>query len=142
MKKETYIYFSDPSHAWLRVKISEIEKMGIGLTISKSSYRKGQYAYLEEDSDAPKFLKAKFGESLNLAQLEKDGIIKTSYADKTTVRDFDNFVVYNDDEKLFMKIIKNKMYNLFSGKNSRKRIMNAELDSCKYWNEYYNFGVM
>jgi hypothetical protein len=54
-----YVFHSDPSHAWLEVKRSELEALGIGDEISRYSYQYGLTVYLEEDCDAPAFLAAK-----------------------------------------------------------------------------------
>tara|TARA_Y100000389_G_C17441948_1_gene509152 strand:+ start:1122 stop:1391 length:270 start_codon:yes stop_codon:yes gene_type:complete len=58
MATVTKVMHSDPSHAWLAVKLSEIRMLGIQTQISQHSYVKGKTAYLEEDSDAPKFIRA------------------------------------------------------------------------------------
>ena len=50
-----YKMIVDPGHGWLRVPLKEI----VGMTFSKFSYADGEYAYLEEDCDAPQFMKAK-----------------------------------------------------------------------------------
>ena len=52
IKPMTYKMIEDPGHGWLRVPLAEI----VGLTFSKFYYADGEYAYLEEDCDAPKFL--------------------------------------------------------------------------------------
>jgi len=54
-----YVFHSDPSHAWLEVKRSELEALGIGDEISEFSYQYGLTVYLEEDCDARTFLAAK-----------------------------------------------------------------------------------
>ena len=51
-KSKTYNVYADPSHAWVKVKISELEKLGISKYITAFSYVRGDYAYLEEDQDA------------------------------------------------------------------------------------------
>jgi len=51
-------FYSDPSHGWLEVKRPELVELGIETQISGYSYQKGDYVYLEEDSDAPKFMDA------------------------------------------------------------------------------------
>jgi len=53
-----YTFIVDPSHAWLRVSLRDLEFSLIKWQISKYSYKSGSHAYLEEDCDAPKFLKA------------------------------------------------------------------------------------
>ena len=59
MKPKMYTFFSDPGHAWLKVPRAEIHDLGIRSTISHYSYQKGAFVYLEEDCDAPKFIRAK-----------------------------------------------------------------------------------
>tara|TARA_B110000977_G_C10738670_1_gene362101 strand:+ start:181 stop:456 length:276 start_codon:yes stop_codon:yes gene_type:complete len=54
----TKVMHSDPGHAWLAVKLSEIKMLGIETSISSYSYVKGKTAYLEEDCDAGKFIAA------------------------------------------------------------------------------------
>ena len=58
MAKIVKVMHSDPGHAWLAVKLSEIEMLGIQTEISTYSYVKGKTAYLEEDCDAGKFINA------------------------------------------------------------------------------------
>jgi len=54
-----YTFYSDPSHAWLAVPIKEV--IECGSEVSRFSYvcTKRCMAYLEEDLDAYRFLKAK-----------------------------------------------------------------------------------
>ena len=49
-----YTFIIDPGHGWLRVPLAEIR----GLAISSYSFRDANYAYLEEDCDAPLFMRA------------------------------------------------------------------------------------
>lgn len=58
MAKIVKVMHSDPGHAWLAVKLSEIEMLGIKTDISSYSYVRGKTAYLEEDCDAGKFIQA------------------------------------------------------------------------------------
>tara|TARA_R110001606_G_scaffold377280_1_gene536281 strand:- start:443 stop:706 length:264 start_codon:yes stop_codon:yes gene_type:complete len=51
-------WHSDPSHAWLEVKIKDLKKLNIDKDISNYSYINGDYAYLEEDCDASVYIKA------------------------------------------------------------------------------------
>jgi hypothetical protein len=55
MKK---VFHSDPGHGWLAVKLSDLKMLGIESEISSYSYVKGMTAYLEEDCDAPAFIRA------------------------------------------------------------------------------------
>ena len=50
-KTKVIRYYADPGHAWAKVKISYLVKIGIADKISIYSYERGEYAYLEEDSD-------------------------------------------------------------------------------------------
>ena len=52
-----YTFFEDPGHGWLKVPLKKLEKLGIVNQISIYSYMQGDYAYLEEDCDAPLFIK-------------------------------------------------------------------------------------
>lgn len=47
---------SDPGHAWVKIKKKLLEKLGIADKISSYSYMRGDWAYLEEDSDAGIFV--------------------------------------------------------------------------------------
>ncbi len=49
-------FFSDPCHGWLRVPMPVLDVMNV--RPSSCSYRNGDWAYLEEDCDAPRFLRA------------------------------------------------------------------------------------
>jgi len=43
--------FTDPGHGWVRVKRDVLTKLGIEDKISRYSYQRGEYVYLEEDCD-------------------------------------------------------------------------------------------
>ena len=51
-------FYADPGHGWGRVKISKLQQLGILDQISSYSYTRGDYAYLEEDSDLNTFCNA------------------------------------------------------------------------------------
>lgn len=51
-KSKTYDVYADPGHAWVKVKLAELEKLGISKYITAFSYVRGNHAYLEEDCDA------------------------------------------------------------------------------------------
>lgn len=51
-------FINDPGHGWLRVLLTDIAALGIETQITPYSYIEGQYAYLEEDLDAPCYLEA------------------------------------------------------------------------------------
>ena len=78
-----YTFIVDPSHAWLRVSLRDLEFSLIKGQISKYSYRSGSHAYLEEDCDAPKFMKAMEDLGFDIR------------VDEEHVSDFDNVIYSN-----------------------------------------------
>lgn len=48
----------DPGHAWLIVQVHQLTDLKIEHDISHYSYQHGKEVFLEEDSDAPKFIRA------------------------------------------------------------------------------------
>jgi hypothetical protein len=62
--------YDDGRHAWAKVPRSELERLGIADQISRYSYQKGDYVYLEEDSDLPKYTKALEGEDIKVTYKE------------------------------------------------------------------------
>ncbi len=71
--KLVFNFHSDPGHGWLAVKKNLIRELGLVSEISKYSYMQGQSVYLEEDSDATKFLKRfqeVFGITARVKELE------------------------------------------------------------------------
>lgn len=56
---KVYTFWVDPGHSWLEVSIEDLKTVGLKQTdFSEYSYRLGGRFFLEEDDDAPKFLKA------------------------------------------------------------------------------------
>jgi hypothetical protein len=49
-------FFSDNGHGWLEVPKTLIKSLGVKVTTF--SYQNGDNGYLEEDSDAPRFMRA------------------------------------------------------------------------------------
>lgn len=58
MKIVTKKFLSDAGHGWLSVKRKELRDLGIEDKISPYSYQRGKSVYLEEDCDAPLYIKA------------------------------------------------------------------------------------
>lgn len=63
--KKIFKFYTDPGHGWLAVKVADVLRLGMSAKdFSSYSYTRGSSLYLEEDCDAPKFMKAwdaKFG---------------------------------------------------------------------------------
>lgn len=85
-KELKFKFYTDPGHGWVAVKKSLLVELGIDKDISRYSYVKGQTAYLEEDCDAAKLVKA----------LDNKGI-KYSFESKNTnssspIRSYDRYL--------------------------------------------------
>ena len=85
--KRQFKFFSDPGHAWLEVPMADVRKLGLEKQISRYSYRHmiggTEWAYLEEDDDAGKFIRA-YGE--NAIEL----VYVSLYGD-AAIRDYPSF---------------------------------------------------
>lgn len=53
-----YEFITDPGHGWLKVPLADLNEFGVVHEITRHSYMTATHAYLEEDCDAPTFLKA------------------------------------------------------------------------------------
>lgn len=82
----TFINYSDPSHAWLRVPLKDVIKFGLTNKITSYSYINGNYAYLEEDVDAPLFL-----ETLKLNGMTNYRIVDKFTDKPSIVRTYDPY---------------------------------------------------
>ena len=87
MKSQKYTFYADPGHAWLKVPRIELHKLGIADKISHCSYQKGLFVYLEEDCDAPKFIKAKEATGCQVAPVE----LHTDRSSK--IRSYDSYTL-------------------------------------------------
>ena len=65
---KNYTWHVDSGHAWLEVKLSELKQTIDTKSISKYSYIDGGVVYLEEDCDAPKFIKSLGGCDLECSE--------------------------------------------------------------------------
>ena len=52
---DTYPYYTDPGHGWLKVPVQKLVDLGIENKITPFSYMRGSFVYLEEDCDAYTF---------------------------------------------------------------------------------------
>jgi hypothetical protein len=76
----TYDFISDPGHGWLKVPMMDLIGSGITNEISCFSYYTQSHAYLEEDCDAPTFIKA----------VEQQG--KQVKFNEVEIQDFDTYL--------------------------------------------------
>ena len=59
MQQKRYECFTDSGHGWVRVPRHELAELNIEDKISKYSYMRDEWVYLEEDVDAYVFFTAK-----------------------------------------------------------------------------------
>lgn len=58
MRSLTLNFYTDPAHGWAKVNKKVLNDLGIAEQISAYSYQRGDFAYLEEDSDLSCFMAA------------------------------------------------------------------------------------
>ena len=75
-KTFTITCYSDPSHSWGKVRKDVLVNLGIADKITRYSYQRGDYAYLEEDCDLT---------TLCMALNERDTRVK--FVEKRSSRD-------------------------------------------------------
>lgn len=85
MRSLTIPYYQDPAHGWARVSIGLLHGLKIAHEITPFSYRRGSYAYLEEDLDLSRLLQAAqaAGITIKLKQFHTNKISK--------IRSYDQF---------------------------------------------------
>ena len=66
MKTLTLTAYADPGHAWVKVKRSLLQTLGIADKVSRCSYQRGQFVYLEEDCDLSLFMAAAKAQGLEI----------------------------------------------------------------------------
>jgi hypothetical protein len=70
--KITLLYYTDPGHGWLRVPLKTLTKLGIADKITSFSYKRTEYAYLEEDQDMTTFLLAMNEKGVEVARKNRN----------------------------------------------------------------------
>ena len=80
-------YIQDPGHGWFKVSIKQLVQLGIADRISNYSYRRGTWAYLEEDCDLTKFFNAYH------AVTGRDPKHRTRMSDRSAVRGYDRYTL-------------------------------------------------
>jgi hypothetical protein len=80
--------YSDAGHAWAKVKKQFLVKLGIDKEISHYSYQRGDYAYLEEDSDLNKLCIALEANSIPFAFNERH-----AYERQSKIRSYQSYKV-------------------------------------------------
>ena len=84
-KTMTLPYYQDPGHGWARVSIGLLHGLKIAHEISPYSYRRGNYAYLEEDCDLSRLMIAAQAAGIDLK-------LKQFHTNKTSkIRSYEQF---------------------------------------------------
>jgi len=124
--------YNDPAHGWLKVKRSLLIELGIDKDISKASYQRGQYVYLEEDRDMTIFWKA-------MEAVGKTVEIKTSITDKRSgIRSYHVYQYYTEAElKQMQELILNILNASLWSKRAINNIKNGGLTDLYYWSDLY-----
>lgn len=85
-KTLSFKYYSDPGHGWVKVPHALLARLGIADNITPWSYTRGEYAYLEQDSDLSTFHNAM------LAKAITPRYISSSTRDKSSkIRSYDSY---------------------------------------------------
>ena len=133
-----YHKYNDPGHGWLKVAKSELVRLGIANKISAYSYMRGDYAYLEEDSDCSTFcnaLEKEKGIAINFSEL-----VAHHYGDKSSkIRSYASYKMYSEDEKSFIAKIVPALIGSKTNWSATaiRKFQNADIDSLKYWSKLY-----
>jgi hypothetical protein len=86
MRTPTFVFFSDPGHGWLRVLRAQLKQLGVEDKVSRYSYQRGKWAYLEEDCDAALFINAMREAGWSFVIKQKNSAYKYS-----TIRQYGRF---------------------------------------------------
>ena len=69
--RNTFDLVTDASHGWLKVPVSELERLNIVEDITTFSYVRNDMAYLEQDADMATFLKAREAEGKPVTKVKE-----------------------------------------------------------------------
>lgn len=82
-------FYEDPSHGWLKVPITALQKLKIVDKISHYSYYRKGFVYLEEDRDMSIFIGT-------MKEFEYPFSVKSHYSNRSSVfRSYDSFMQIN-----------------------------------------------
>jgi len=97
-KPKTFNIYEDPTHAWIKVKRSFLQDLGILQDVSNYSYERKAYVYLEEDNDYSLFCKA-------MEERKIPFKLKTHIANRDSkIRNY-NYFEYNSIDQAYKEVI-------------------------------------
>ena len=135
MKK--YHFYSDPGHGWLKVSIKELIKLGIAEKITGYSYRKGNFAYLEEDCDV-----STFADSKKISPKDFENHIYYHSANKMSkIRNYSSYY-YSKEKEEYYNNLRNIILKLKDWNNRAiKQINNASYNDLDFWKKHYGITL-
>ena len=98
---QEYVFYNDPAHGWLRVKLKDLEESGVAPSITNSSYMDKTYAYLEEDYDA--------GQYLTAIGLEPGSMERNEFLDKLNIKYSERSHVRSKDPYEYSPVVPKKL---------------------------------
>jgi hypothetical protein len=82
-------FLSDPGHGWIKVPRALINSLGIAANISRYSYQRGEFAYLEEDRDLSVFFNA-YRERFGIDPVMRE---RNAREKRSRVRGYDTYTI-------------------------------------------------
>ena len=79
LSEKTFVFYSDSGHGWLEVDREDLIELSLEKEITGFSYQDGEKVYLEEDCDAPLFVKVyelKYGKIMYREVYQEDCFIR------------------------------------------------------------------
>lgn len=131
--KKTFDFYTDPGHGWLKVPLDMLEEFGIQNQISRCSMRKGKFAYLEEDCDAPIFEKA-FKDRTGEVPTYRD-----KYSENSRVRNYPNFYWLSREQSKELRHAQIALITElgFGNGKAARQVLNADPSSVGFWILHY-----
>lgn len=100
MTKLTLNYYQDPSHGWVKIHKSWLSLLAIEDKISRYSYMRKNYAYLEEDCDLSTLFAAADAAGIKI-------VLREYHTDKQSkIRSYASYNYMRQDNQDFMHWLK------------------------------------
>jgi hypothetical protein len=78
-------FVHDAGHGWMRVRRDQLVSLGLQNNISRYSYQSGDWCWLEEDCDAPLFIRA-------MQALGQTVEFRERWVERSRIRNYDCYV--------------------------------------------------
>lgn len=100
MTKLSLNYYQDPGHGWVKIHKSWLSLLQIEDKISRYSYQRKDYVYLEEDCDLSTLYAAADKQGINIS-------LREYHTNKTSkIRSYDNYSFERLPSNAFMEYLK------------------------------------